>query len=450
MGEAILIPDVKHLEEQLEQVSLESRILEITQDFINKQKFTGAVISVARGKAGDIPFITTVAAGTHDTPENNTEPKDVTPESFFDLASLTKPFTAVLAMVLSEKINEIDLNKPLSEYPVLKNLIENQNLQDLPLGQITLAQLLTHTSGLPPSLGREIVNSWSTEGVSQAQIKKQIVEIANSELLIKQNRATTQDIQSSTNALPHQEAKDTVVYSDLGYMLLGIILELLATEYVGEGNQKNLYQLMSQYVLTLLGIQDQIILGNTPHTKQNMALSNNAVRSGKERDKRPNVEPGQSHDNKAFWLLSMAGHAGLFGTSEGVMKFIRYFDQLISNPKLKLMLNSSVVWGSKKDSTLKDAENQPLLSHHIRTYGFLVAPGDSESAVAGIYEEVDYLIYHPGFTGTFMCRFVHPKTSEIFSVTILTNGTIYETPGIAPDNDTFRQEILKNVCALAA
>ena len=63
--------------------------------------------------------------------------------SIFEIASITKPFTATL-LANMQLNNEIDISNPIEEYlPIFKEVYRNSNRM------ATLADLINHTSGLP-------------------------------------------------------------------------------------------------------------------------------------------------------------------------------------------------------------------------------------------------------------------------------------------------------------
>ena len=72
----------------------------------------------------------------------------VTPQTVFQIASLTKPFTAMAVLMLVED-GKIELDAPASRY-----------LVELPAAysSITIRQLLTHTSGIAPDMRRANVD----------------------------------------------------------------------------------------------------------------------------------------------------------------------------------------------------------------------------------------------------------------------------------------------------
>ena len=68
---------------------------------------------------------------------------EATPDSIFQIASITKVFTASLIMQLVEE-GKVDLDKPVKQY------LRDFQLGDAHLSEtITLAQLLDHSSGIP-------------------------------------------------------------------------------------------------------------------------------------------------------------------------------------------------------------------------------------------------------------------------------------------------------------
>ncbi len=91
-------------------------------------EFDGAVL-VAQG--GEVVY--RQAFGIQDC-ENGAENS---PDTVFDLASISKPFTALAVLMLSEE-GLVDLQAPVGTY-----------LNDWPYPEITIEHLLTHSSGIP-------------------------------------------------------------------------------------------------------------------------------------------------------------------------------------------------------------------------------------------------------------------------------------------------------------
>lgn len=133
------------------------------------------------------------------------------PNTKFRIASVTKPFTAILIMQLvAEK--KLDLHKPISTY-----------LKDYPktIGdQITIHHLLTHTSGL--------IRSVETEQ-KQFHNPKQLIEIFDNEPLL-------------------YKPGEKFEYSNVGYILLGYILETVT--------KKSYKDLLEEYIFKPLNMNN--------------------------------------------------------------------------------------------------------------------------------------------------------------------------------------------------
>jgi CubicO group peptidase (beta-lactamase class C family) len=97
-----------------------------------RQGFTGAVLAARKGEV-----VASVAAG----PLEHGKPARLTPDTLFEIASATKPFTA-LALVQLEERRKLKLADPLAKH-----------LRQVPddCAKITLQHLVQHTSGIPGS-----------------------------------------------------------------------------------------------------------------------------------------------------------------------------------------------------------------------------------------------------------------------------------------------------------
>src|ERR1700751_4234987 len=117
-----------------------SSIDTLVQQAVERQEIPGAVVEIGHG--GRVVF--QKAYG-----ERSLEPsrEAMTVDTVFDMASLTKPLmTATAVMQLCEE-GKLSFNDPVAKY--LPEFAANGK-QD-----ITIRQLLTHYSGLPPDLSLE-------------------------------------------------------------------------------------------------------------------------------------------------------------------------------------------------------------------------------------------------------------------------------------------------------
>jgi D-alanyl-D-alanine carboxypeptidase len=128
-----------------------------------------------------------------------------TKETVYEIASITKCFTATAIMMLVEE-EKIELDKPISHC-----------LGCLPSAwsDITVRQLLTHTSGIP--------NFNSLEGFTDSWGKDELLRrVASLELRFK----------------PGAESS----YSNTGYLLLGLIIESVSGKSFGTFLQERIFE----------------------------------------------------------------------------------------------------------------------------------------------------------------------------------------------------------------
>lgn len=267
--------------------------------------------------------------------------------SIYDLASLTKVVgTTTAAMILFDE-GRLDLDAPVSRY-----LPEfGGGTRDL----VTVRHLLTHRSGLPA--GREL---WRI--ASSASHARQIV---------------------LTTPLACQPGA-CFVYSDLGADVLGWVVEAIS------GLRLDTY--LSERVFKPLGMNDTYF--NPPDSVRYRIAPTEVAP--------PRGYPvrGEVHDENAFALGGVAGHAGLFSTAADLAVFAQ------------MMLNG----GSYDDVRLFSDSTVALFTK--RTAGTRALGWDTADGQGGSGEYLTDAAYgHTGFTGTSM--WIDPER-EMF-VVLLTN-----------------------------
>jgi CubicO group peptidase (beta-lactamase class C family) len=192
-----------------------------------------------------------------------------TNETLFDLASLTKVIaTTSLAMRLVEQ-GTIDLTDPIRRWlPEWRGKDRDE---------VTLRSLLTHSSGL---------TSW---------------------LPFYRDYTSRQDFQHAICSLPLEYEPDTqAIYSDLGFILLGFVLETAAQKAFETQADELLRQ-----------VTTSPLLFNPPAALRSAAAPT-------EHDPwRGRRLAGEVHDENCWALGGVAGHAGLFGTAQAVGDFAR-------------------------------------------------------------------------------------------------------------------------------
>ncbi|MCF6289492.1 MAG: serine hydrolase [Desulfobacterales bacterium] len=236
--------------------------------------FSGAAVGVQKGLGRGRKKYTAVYGKSSSAPRA----KKVSPGSFFDLASLTKPLGTTLAVLCLIKEGKTTLCQRLTA------LLD----EGVPGGKedITLWQLLNHCSGLPAH--RPYYEKMG--GMGQEKARKKIYS-----MILKEPLA----------AVPGTRA----IYSDLGFMLLGRIIE--------KKSGKTLADYLADRVMTPLGLEKKIFFSGTEGSGNNNPGA--GFVATRYCSRRHRVICGEVDDNNAAVMGGTAGHAGLFGDIEGVL-----------------------------------------------------------------------------------------------------------------------------------
>jgi serine-type D-Ala-D-Ala carboxypeptidase len=268
--------------------------------------FPAAVVMVAQG--GKTVFHQ--ACGFLD-PDKNERPAQL--ETLFDLASLTKLFTAVAFMRLVE-VGHTGLDEPVGqvipefsgiravgpgEDPILKIATPPEaRFAGYPvnLDSITFRQLLTHTAGLAPwrSIFQVGGNPVPTPLPHQVRPEVRGRRIA---------AVSTYDFASPPGV--------HILYSDLGFILLGEALARL------EG--KDLESCLQDLIFEPLGLHNTVF---NPLAK---GFSPNGIAPTEVCAWRGRRLLGEVDDENAAGLGGVSGHAGLFSTAREVAKLGQLF-----------------------------------------------------------------------------------------------------------------------------
>jgi CubicO group peptidase (beta-lactamase class C family) len=251
-------------------------------------------------------------------------------ESIYDLASLTKVVgTATAAMILYDE-GRLDLEAPVSKY---LPAFSGGNKDD-----VSIRHLLTHTSGLPP--GRDLRR-------------------------LAENPRHARSIVLSTPLACRPGACQ--VYSDLGPNVLAFAIE----EITGQG----IDAFLAERVFTPLGMTDTHF---RPAASERDRIAPTEVSS-------PRGYPirGEVHDENAWALGGVAGHAGLFSTAADLSLFAQ------------MMLNRGTYNGVRivSDSAVAKFTQR---SAGTRALGWDTSDGEG---TAGVHMG-EHAFGHTGFTGT--------------------------------------------------
>ena len=193
----------------------------------------------------------------------------------FDLASVSKVVaTTSMAMILYER-GLLDLEMPIAG--VFPEFARGQNVHDPQRAEVTIHQLLSHSSGLP--------------GYERLYL----------------HARTRDELLAAAFAVPLKRAPGTKAeYSDIGFIVLGAALEKIADE--------PLDQFCSREVFSPLGMM---------HTTFNPAAQwkSNIPPTADDTIFRRRVVQGEVQDENASVMGGVAGHAGLFSSAGDVAVF---------------------------------------------------------------------------------------------------------------------------------
>ena len=207
--------------------------------------------------------------------------------SRFDLASLTKVVATTTAVMLLEERGLLSLDATVASYcPAFEQKGK---------GEVTLRQLLTHTSGLPA------FREYEREGITSRQ---GIIDAILAEPL-------------------YSAPGDKFVYSDFG----PIVLALLIAEVTGMPWEawcaENIFTPLGMHNTGFRAVPPYII---RPEQRDgdggdDDGGASRCVPTEVDEIFRKRLVQGEVHDERAWCLGGAAGHAGLFSTAEDLCKF---------------------------------------------------------------------------------------------------------------------------------
>lgn len=316
--------------------------------------FPGAQLLVAQGQN----ILYAKAYGAMDTSQS--VPVDM--GSLYDLASLTKVLSTGLAAM------ELHRRKALPLRSKLHTLLPE--LKGHPLGQRTLAALMTHQSGLPAHLALD-----QRLGADPGRAKRWEKMKSNPKVVID-------SLLQITLSMPLQ-AEGSYLYSDLGLLWVDRCLQRLAESRglrdYRQNLQKNWYEPCGANRL-----------GYRPTEK--FAL-NRIAPTAMDSIWRRKLIHGEVHDPMAYAMGGIAPHAGLFGTATDVARILMplvtgYYPGSAKVDSATLALFTSSYFPGNRRGLLWD---RPI-------------PGSSQAKAPRSFG-------HSGFTGTYC--WVDPETELI-------------------------------------
>lgn len=207
----------------------------------------------------------------------------------FDVASLTKAVATTAAVMLLIDAGDLDLDLRISGiFPVFKKTNKSQ---------ITVRHLLNHCSGLPAHVEffKEL-NSLRKQGEGPAPGPDSVDWVVEK---IAQAPAIPIETQN--------------IYSDLGFMLLGRMIEKIT--------EQPLDQFCREQIFLPLGMESTFYLPLLPNVPRKERLRGRQIVATEQCPWRGRLLRGEVHDDNCSAMGGVAGHAGLFSTTHDLHRF---------------------------------------------------------------------------------------------------------------------------------
>ena len=340
----------------------------LLQKAVEEKAFPGGVLLAA--KDGKIFFHDAFGFHTYD------KKRKMRKSDVFDLASISKVVGTTSAIMKLHDDNLIDLNDKVVTY--LPRFKGKQKKYFNHKSNISIKHLLTHSSGLPP-------------------FRKYF--------LMERDKESVLD--SIYNTEPIYGLEEKTVYSDVGIITLGKIVEKVSL--------KDLNTYVEDNITDPLGMHTTFF--NPPKEKIKRIVPT-------EINENNSLIKGYVHDENAYKLGGVAGHAGLFSTTNDLATFSQ------------MMLNGGIYrWKRifRPETVALFTSRANVIEGSSRCYGW---DSPSGKASGGIYISDDSF-GHTGFTGTSLWI---DKENEVI-VILLTNAVHPKRESKSPTYFDWRQRI---------
>lgn len=281
--------------------------------------------------------------------------------AYYDLASLTKVIFTTQAMLASYEAGQWNFESKVAEF-----------LPWFPHKETKITELLTHSSGLPWWLPLyQEINIQEPEEKRRDRLKEIIQGLKI-------------------------EKQETAIYSDVGYLVLGFILEKMHDRPL-----LNIWQ----------DVKNRFYQGTTLefHAHNKSAVKTQFIAPTEECPVRKKLIQGEVHDLNCWALGGVSTHAGLFGSIDDVGWFSLHLrSHLLGIARYSIRQKTAQLFAKR---ALPEGRGDWAMGYMMPTPG---------SASCGNYFSLES-IGHTGFTGTSV--WYDPKMD--MSVIILSNRVLY-------------------------
>ena len=392
-------PGAPHLDSEVWDATTSAPISTLINDAIAAKKLPGAVVVI--GHNGHIVF--EQAYGNRklaSEPGLDGKPapaEPMTEDTIFDMASLTKCLATATAIMQLYELHKLDFDDPVAKY--LPDFAANGK------EHVTIRELLTHYSGLPPDV--DLKDPWGLATPDKAEGYR---------------RAFASPV--TTTPGTHFE------YSDINFITLGALVEKLSGQSLDEYAQEHIFatlRMTHTRFLPFSKVCDQYHRSGSATVYDALAPQASTCPSGTwsgavipsiaptahDNELNGAVNPdfdlllrGTVHDPTTRRMGGVAGQAGVFSTAADISLFAQaLLDRLINNTgtfplkqsTLKLMTTPEQPATAESGATVFTPDGKPTKGIATRGFGW-----DINSAFSRPRGEVFSIgsFGHTGFTGT--------------------------------------------------
>ena len=215
-----------------------------------------------------------------------------TPETIFDLASLTKPLVTGMLLARLVERGAVGLDAPVAEYLGEFAVVDKR--------AVTVRHLLTHTSGLP---------AWLPLYLTAEGDPARVPEVIAAQPL-------------------ERPPGERVVYSDLGFITLGLLAERVAGARLDELARREIFEplgLGRTFFNPEKSLQAEVAACESGGNAYERGMCETTPGAGARAKWREATIWGEVHDGNAYFLGGAAGHAGLFSTAAETLRLASQF-----------------------------------------------------------------------------------------------------------------------------
>ena len=316
--------------------TLTDSIKKIMHQALKETVFPGAAVLVSQNRT----ILFNEAFGVADTGAN----EEMTLHTFFDLASLTKPLATTLAVMKLVQDKRLDLDAGLGGLILDFKKTDKKDIQ--------IKHLLCHTSGLVDYVPYYKELKGDTADHRKKALRTRLLE-----------------------APMVNPVGKFVLYSDLGFMILNWVVETVTQKRLDRFLAETIYGPMGMGISNGLFYND-LAMGSrqVPYAATEYCIWRNKLIKG------------QVHDENAYAVGGIDGHAGLFGTIAAthdlLSALLAIYHEELASPVFSFHTMKQFLT-EQKDTR--------------RTLGFDM-PSEKESSAGSYFSKNS--VGHLGFTGT--------------------------------------------------